>query len=132
MRVILRPTKAADLSAVIAEALPYRIKALTAVLTDASGNETKILGIGGLAFPPNEPPWAFVQQAPEAKNYPKAFHKAGLAAMQMIQESGLPEVFANCPLDDITAGRWLARLGFRIAEFQPVENQLIWTWRKPV
>lgn len=129
MRVILRPTVPSDLAAVIGEALPFRIKALTATLPLEEGGE-KILGIGGIAYPPSGTPIAFVQQAPEAKSYPVAFHRAGLAAMKMIRESRVREVVATCDLDNLTAGRWLCRLGFVPADMQNVPNKLIWFWNR--
>lgn len=131
MRVILRPTRLADLAAVIAEPLPFRIKALAAVLLDDDGSEQKILGVGGLCFPPSGLPIAFVQQAPEAKNYPFAFHRAGKAAIRMMEESGIREAVATCDIDNLAAGRWLARLGFRLADVQNIKGKLLWQWNRP-
>lgn len=130
-KVIIRSTIPSDLVHVIAEPLPFRIKALTAVLLDDEGNETKVLGIGGLAFPPGCCPIAFVQQAPEAGSYPVAFHKAGKAAIRMMEESGVREAVATCDLDNLAAGRWLARLGFVVADVQNIKGKLLWRWQKP-
>jgi hypothetical protein len=132
-QVIIRPTVPADLGAVIAEPLPCRIRAYTAVLQRSpdEGEGETVLGVGGLAFPADGPPIAFVQQAPEAKRYPLSFHRAGLAAMQMIAESGLWEVVATSDPDNLTAGRWLARLGFTLAERQNAPGKLLWLWRRP-
>src|SRR5271167_4422310 len=81
--VRLRPAVASDLSEIIGEPLPFRIRAITVLAGD------RVIGMGGIAFPPHGPVIAFVQQAPEAKNYPVAFHRAGLLAMRMIRDSGL-------------------------------------------
>ena len=79
-------------------ALP--IRAITATV------DGRVIGLGGIAFPPQGPAIAFAQLAPrptvsrcsdsndvsqatpEAKRYPVAFHRAGLLAMAMIRESG--------------------------------------------
>jgi len=53
MRVTLRPTIAADLPHVVGEPLPFRIRAITALAGD------KVIGLGGIAFPPDGTVWAF-------------------------------------------------------------------------
>lgn len=107
MRVILRPTIASDLAAVIAEPLPHRIQALTAIIGD------RVLGIGGIGFRPSGEVIAFVHMNEEARNYPAAIHRAGIAAMQMIRESHVPIVLAEAQPGNPAAERWLRRLGFR-------------------
>lgn len=125
-RVTIRPTIPADLAAVIGEPLPYRIRALTVEI------DGKVMGIGGIGFPPDGPVVAFVQAASEAKHYPVTFHRAGLAAMRMIRESGLPRVVATTDADppDNAGVRWLKRLGFREAgtDFQDHADKLIFVW----
>lgn len=123
-RVTICPTRPDDLHHVIGESLPYRIRALTVEI------DGKVMGIGGLGFPPDGPVVAFVQQAPEAKRYPVTFHRAGLAAMAMIREGGYARVVATVSTDDDSALRWIKRLGFREAgaEFQDVPNKLIFVW----
>jgi hypothetical protein len=46
-KVTLRPTILADLPHVIGEPLPYRIRAITALIDD------RVIGMGGIAFPPS-------------------------------------------------------------------------------
>jgi hypothetical protein len=148
-RVILRPTIAQDLPFLIGEPLPCRIRAITAVLaaTDepacAGGNDStvvagcppedgrasSIIGIGGIALPPDGPAWAFVQQAPEAKRYPVAFHRAGLMAMKMIRELGLREVVATADADNAAALRWLRRLGFVESDRQDIDGKVLFVLR---
>ena len=89
-----------------------------------------MLGVGGLAFPPDGPPWAFVQQAPEAKHYPLSFHRAGLMAMAMIRATGIREVTATCDADNAAAVRWLKRLGFTPGDRQHLPGKLIWFWTR--
>lgn len=125
-RVTLRPTIAADLPHLIGEALPFRIKAFTVLADD------RVIGIGGVGFPPGGPPIAFVQQAPGAKKFPVAFHKAGLAAMHMIRDSGLDEVLATADADDDAALRWLDRLGFARAPVQVIEGRILFIWSRDV
>jgi hypothetical protein len=106
MRVELRPTVAADLPQVIGEPLPHRIRAITAL---ADG---RVLGIGGIGFRPDGAVIAFVQMAAEARKYPAAIHRAGLAAMRMVRASGVPRVLAEAQPGNPAAARWLERLGF--------------------
>jgi hypothetical protein len=143
-RVTLRPTIPEDLPFLIGEPLPCRIRAITAVLTTEEGerknsrpssvvrppSSEKVIGIGGIAFPPDGPVWAFVQQAPEAKKYPVAFHRAGLMAMKMIRESGVREVVATADADNEAAVRWLRRLGFDAGVAQPIEGKLLFTLKR--
>jgi RimJ/RimL family protein N-acetyltransferase len=148
-RVILRPTLPQDLPFLIGEPLPCRIRAITAVLSpadeeaDADDHDPSagvaarerpdgpsVIGIGGIAFPPEGPAWAFVQQAPEAKQYPLAFHRAGLMAMQMIRELGLREVVATADADNPTALRWLRRLGFVESDRQDIEGKLLFVLKR--
>ena len=143
-KVTLRPTIAADLPHVIGEPLPYRIRAITALVDD------RVIGMGGIAFPPQGPAIAFVQLAPsssnqdgtvchddhaaksipEARRYPVAFHRAGLMAMEMIRMSEARQVVATADADSDVAVRWLKRLGFKPAGGQPIEGKLLLVWNR--
>jgi len=143
-KVTLRPTIAADLADVIGEPLPFRIRAITALV------DGRVIGIGGIAFPPQGPAIAFVQLAPsspnpegepdrnhgtaecipEAKRYPVAFHRAGLIAMAMIETSGAEQVIATADSGSDVAVRWLKRLGFKPADDQRIEGKLLFIWRR--
>lgn len=122
LRVALRPTVAADLPHVITEPLPFRIKAITAHLGD------QVLGVGGLGYMPNGVVGAFVAMNDEGRKYPAAIHRAGLAAMRMIRDSGEPRVVAIA--DEFVPGarRWLERLGFRPVM---VGNATAYVWESP-
>jgi hypothetical protein len=124
LKTEIRPTVPDDLQYVIGESLPCRIKALT-VLIDG-----RVVGIGGVAFPAHGAPVAFVQQSDDAKRYPVAFHKAGLAAMKMIRESGVAEVLSTADPENEKALRWLERLGFTLAEHQSVPGRVLYVWRR--
>ena len=142
-KVTLRPTVLADLPHVVGEPLPYRIRAITAVIDD------RIIGMGGIAFPPYGPAIAFVQLVPssreetvcdgehgatsirEARRYPVAFHRAGLMAMEMIRGSHVAQVIATADARSDVAGRWLKRLGFQPAEHQQIAGKLLFVWTAP-
>jgi hypothetical protein len=129
-RITLRPTVPADLPHVIGEPLPWRIRAITALADD------RIIGVGGVAFPPEGPAIAFVQFAPapgdsdgpEARRYPVALHRAGLMAMDMIRASGVAQVIATADAGSPAAMRWLRRLGFVAAERQPIAGRVLFVW----
>ena len=130
-KITLRPTIPADLPHVIGEPLPFRIRTITAL---ADG---RVIGIGGVAFPPDGPAIAFVQLAPaqgsaagvpEARRYPVSFHRAGLMAMEMMRASGVAQVIATADAGSATAGRWLKRLGFEEAEQQDIAGRLLFVW----
>ncbi len=142
LKVTLRPHILADLPHVIGEPLPYRIRAITAVIDD------RIIGMGGIALPPYGPAIAFVQlvpssraetvcdrehspaSIPEARRYPVAFHRAGLMAMEMIRTSGVTQVVATADAGSEAAVRWLKRLGFRPAESQRIAGKLLFVWNR--
>jgi hypothetical protein len=128
-KITLRPTVPADLPHVIGEPLPWRIRAITALADD------RIIGLGGVAFPPQGPAIAFVQFAPaptgdgpEARRYPVAFHRAGLMAIEMIKASGVAQVIATADAGSAAAVRWLKRLGFAPAERQPLAGRILFVW----
>jgi hypothetical protein len=142
-RITLRPTILADLPHVIGEPLPYRIRAITALIDD------RVIGMGGIAFPPHGAAIAFVQlvpssrqdaavcdgehpatDIPEARRYPVAFHRAGLMAMEMIRTSGVTQVVATADASSDVAVRWLKRLGFQPAENQRIESKLLFVWNQ--
>lgn len=122
--VHLRPTIASDLPHVIGEPLPFRIRAITML---AGG---RVIGLGGIAFPPQGPVIAFVQQTAEARKYPVAFHRAGLMAMQMIRQSALEHVVATTDRDSPRAIRWIERLGFVRAAAQPLADKWLYEWTR--
>jgi hypothetical protein len=120
MRVALRPTLPEDLAQVISEPLPFRIKAITAHV------DGRVLGIGGLGYLPNGIVGAFVAMNEEGRNYPVAIHRAGLAAMEMIRQSGERRVVAIADHFIPAAERWLERLGF---EAVTVDGVTAYIWQ---
>jgi hypothetical protein len=131
-KITLRPAIAADLPDVIGEPLPWRIRAITALA------DNRVIGLGGIAFPPGGPAIAFVQLAPgpdggtpEAGRYPVAFHRAGRMAIDMIRASGVAQVIATADAGSAAAVRWLKRLGFIAAERQDIEGRILFVWTRP-
>ena len=120
----LRPAIASDLPHVIDEPLPFRIRAITVIADD------RVVGLGGIAFPPHGTVIAFVQQTAEAREYPIAFHRAGLQAMRMIREFGLDQVIATTDRDSPRAIRWIERLGFVRASVQPLADKWLFEWTR--
>jgi RimJ/RimL family protein N-acetyltransferase len=122
--VRLRPTIASDLPAIIGEPLPFRIRAITVLVDD------RVIGMGGMAYPPNAPVIAFVQQTADAKRYRLTFHRAGLQAMRMIADSGVMQVIATTDRNNPTAIRWIERLGFVRSAVQPLGDRLLFEWNR--
>lgn len=120
MRVVLRPTVAADLPLCIGEPLPHRIRAITAVAGD------RVIGIGGIGYRPDGSVIAFVQMDDEARKYPAAIHRAGVMAMAMIRDTGVPLVVAEAQPGNPAAERWLLRLGFKPTEISG-HKAFVWT-----
>jgi FMN phosphatase YigB (HAD superfamily) len=74
-----------------------------------------VVGIGGIAFLPNNVRLMFADLTDEARQYPMALHKAGLATVKLAKEMGIPRVVATS--ETHPAGeRWLLRLGFEKRE----------------
>jgi hypothetical protein len=106
MRVQLRPTIASDLAAVTHETLPIRIRAITALVGE------RVLGLGGIGYRPDGVVIGFAVINDEFRRYPTALHRAGLAMMQVIRETGVDQVIALADENIASSERWLERLGF--------------------
>jgi hypothetical protein len=123
--VLIRPTIPSDLPAVIGEPLPFRVRTVTLLVDD------EVKAIGGLAFPPDGPVCAFMQQTDDLKRYPIAIHRAGFAGMALIRESGLREIVATAESANTKALRWLRHFGFVESHQQPVDGKVIFFWVRP-
>jgi hypothetical protein len=120
VRVALRPAVAADLPHVIGVPLPFRIRAITAHIGD------RVLGVGGLGYLPNGIVGAFMALHPDFRNYPVAMHRAGIAGMALIRESGEPRVVAIADELVAPARRWLEHFGFKAAT---VDGVTAYVWQ---
>lgn len=106
MRISLRPTTLADLRQITHEPLPIRIRAISAIAGD------RVLGVGGIGYRPDNVVIGFAVISDELRAQPMALHRAGLAMMKIIRESGVPQVIAIADENVAAATRWLERLGF--------------------
>lgn len=106
MSVTVRPATGADFEAFDRPLPPFRVRAWAAEI------DGRVIGLGGLGFPPGGPPLAWVDIDEEARGYPVALHKTGRAFMAYVRELGIPRVVATCDPQSEAANRWLRRLGF--------------------
>lgn len=121
MRVELRPAVAADLAHFTDKPLPHRIRAITAHSGDT------ILGVGGIGYRPDGTVIAFAFIADEARRYPAAIHRAGLAAIALMRAANVESVIAQAQPDNPAAERWLERLGFQ--KFKR-DREVAYVWRR--
>lgn len=106
MRVELRPAVAADLPALGIEALPHRIKAMTALI------DGRPVGIGGLVFMPDGTAWASVSIKPEGRPYKAALLRAAKLVLADADRQGLHTIYATAEEGVAGAERLLEHLGF--------------------
>lgn len=121
-KVTIRPAISSDLKAFTADALDFRIRAITLVI---DGN---VQAIGGLGFPERGPVVAFMDQCTDLRKYPVAIHRAGIAGMKLIRDSGLNEIVATVDPANRRALRWIKHFGFVEAVDQPVPNKVLFYW----
>lgn len=118
-RITLRPATRADFDTMLAEPLPFRVRAI------AGEVDGEILGVGGLAFPPNGNAIAFLQASTRARDYPISLHRAALKMFAEARHLRLPRLVATAETGIEPARRWLARLGF---EPTKIDGHEVWTW----
>ena len=121
--VILRPTVAADIAQVTSEPLPVRIRAITALIGD------RVIGIGGIGYREDGVVIGFAVITEEFRRRPVALHRAGIAMMKIIRDSGVVRVMALADENIAAAGRWLERLGFTP---QLEHGRKIYVWHRSV
>ena len=117
--VFLRPAISADFAELLAQPLPYRVRAYTALRDD------ELLGIGGIAFLPQDTFAAFLILKPGARRYRIALHKAGLMTLRVARELGIRRLVATADTAIPAAEPWLDRLGFRCIT---VRGEHVWVW----
>jgi RimJ/RimL family protein N-acetyltransferase len=120
MNVELVPAEPRDFEALLAEPLPWRVKAF------AGRVEGKTIGVGGLTHLPDGTVSAFVLLSEQARRYPIALHKAAMMTMNAAIELGFRRVIALPDPKIEAAERWLLRLGFHIQEIDG-HKVAIWT-----
>ena len=123
--MVIRPARAADFEALLAEPLPWRVRAF------AGECDGELLGVGGLAFPPDGAVAAFLILARDqdgkasARRYPVALHKAGLSVLAEAKRLRIRRVVVLAEQHNAAAEPWLKRLGF-----QPLNSggETVWVW----
>lgn len=118
-KVELRPATSSDIAVLVAEPLPYRVRAF------AAERDGELLGLGGLAFLPTGTVAAFVLLAEGARRYKIALHKAGLRTMQEARRLGIRRVVAMAEPGVEPAPRWLERLGFHP---MTIDGEQVYAW----
>lgn len=120
MKSEIRPSQPGDYETITGEPLPFRSRALTALV------DGKIVGMGGLAYLKDGTIAAFTEITDEARKYPILIHKTGLKAMQEARRTGVKRVVAIADDDIGQACKWLSRLGFKPEIFDETE---VWIWQ---
>jgi hypothetical protein len=124
-KITIRAACAADFTQLLAEPLPYRVRAF------AGERGGELLGVGGLAFQPDGAVAAFLiltkdesGHAP-ARRYKVALHKAGLRVLAEARRLRIRRVVALAEQHNEAAEPWLTRLGF-----QPLVRggETAWVW----
>lgn len=116
----IRPTTIEDVQALVAEPLPWRIKAMTAF------EDGKPIALGGLVYIPDGTVAAFLIGGEHAKRFPLSFHKAVLAGLREARRSGIRRIAAMAACDVEPAERWLLRLGFAPVE---IDGERVFVWQ---
>ena len=119
MTVTVRPSTRADFDLLTDGPRPFRVRAFTGEV------DGRPIAIGGLAYLERDVVGAFLHATDEARQYPMALHKAGLATMALARELGLRRVVAMADPGVAPAERWLARLGFTK---EAVNGVTVWAW----
>lgn len=119
MRVTLRPTYAEDIASIIGGPPGSRVKCITAL---ADG---KIVGIGGLVYPPDGTVWASALILDEARRYKAAIYRTGREVLELAKRSGHRRVYAKAEANRPGAAAFLARLGF-----VQIGRTDVWVWQQ--
>jgi hypothetical protein len=110
--VEFRPTIASDLPHLTDKPLPFRIRAMTALI---DGN---VHGVGGIGFMPDGTVVGLAQMTNEMRKHKFALHRMAVKFLADLKQSGIRELVT---LADTTvapsAENWLRHLGF-----EPVER----------
>jgi hypothetical protein len=117
----VRPSTSDDVARFFPDPLPWRIRAMT-MLKDGV-----IVGIGGLAYLPDEAIGMFAKLTDEARKARISLHRAGLAMMGEVRMLGFERVVAMADPQEPAAERWIKRFGF---EPRLIEGKTVWVWEK--
>jgi RimJ/RimL family protein N-acetyltransferase len=118
----IRPATRVDFITLLAEPLPWRVRALTVE------HEGVPIGIGGLAFMPDGTVAAFVHAETALRRFRVTLHRAGLRMMREAEQLGVRRIVAMADPDVEAAVAWLKRLGFKETI---VHGEKVYEWRIP-
>jgi N-acetylglutamate synthase-like GNAT family acetyltransferase len=120
MTVEFRPTTSDDLPHLTDKPLPFRIKAVTALIDD------RVVGVGGIGFMPDGAVVALVQMTDEMRRHKFALHRMAKRFLAEVKASGIQELVTLADQDITGAENWLRHLGFKPIERNGVR---IWLWQ---
>lgn len=101
---------------------PYRCRAY------AVKRDGRLIGIGGLGFPPHMPPILWANITDELRSLPVTLHKVGMRGVADAKAMGVRVMYATTELGFEAAERWIARFGFEeTGELQ--DGKKVWIWR---
>lgn len=122
MRPVVRPAVASDFIELTGKLFPYRSRAWSGVLGE------EILGIGGIAYMPDNVHGVFFLGGDKARQYPVTLHKAGLMVLKTARQLGIRKLVTYAEPDVNAAERWLERLGFKPTMID--QEQEVWVWEQ--
>lgn len=118
-QVTFRPTVAADLPHLTNQPLPFRIKAVTALI------EGRVVGVAGIGFMPNGAAVALAQMTDEMRAHKFALHRRAKQFLKDVAASGIHELVTLADTDVApSAENWLRHLGF-----EPIERNGVRVYR---
>lgn len=116
----IRPTTQDDVERFFGKPMPYRARAVTAVVGE------KIIGIGGVAMLPDGSALAFLDMADGAERYAVTLHKTALRVIADAKRRGIRKIAACADLTKPAAVRWLIRLGFHPVQ---IDGETVYIWQ---
>jgi len=116
----LVPTTPAHIAELADASIPFRVKAITALI------DGKVIGIGGIGFPKGGMPTAFACLTDELRSRKVSLHKIGKRCIAEWKAAGLRQVLALADSNVEAAERWLLRYGF---EKQVVDGKAVFLLR---
>ena len=101
---------------------PYRARAIVVK------KDGRVIGIGGLGFPPHMPPVLWSDISDELRALPVTLHRTGLRFIDEARAQGVRVMYATTDAEFEAAERWIRRLGFEhTGEVQ--DGKKVWVWR---
>lgn len=115
----IRPARLEDFE----EPPVYRVRAWTVTRDD------RVIGIGGVGFPPDLPPILWSTITEELRALPVTLHRAGLLGLREAKRMGVKQMYATTAQGFEAAERWIARLGFHETG-EVRDGKKVWVWHE--